>query len=175
MAASTKRYVAFLRGVSPMNAKMPELKRAFELAGFQDVKTLLSSGNVVFNARPATDEALARKAEGAMKKHLGSAFVAFVRSVESLQAVLKRDPFAGCRSKPGAKRVVTFLKERPTGKLTLPIELDGARIVSVKEREVFSDYVVNDRGPVFMTLLQKTFGKDITTRTWQTVEKAAKS
>jgi hypothetical protein len=24
------RYAAFLRGVSPMNAKMPELKKAFE-------------------------------------------------------------------------------------------------------------------------------------------------
>jgi len=28
-----KRYVAFLRGVSPMNAKMPELGSAFEAAG----------------------------------------------------------------------------------------------------------------------------------------------
>jgi uncharacterized protein (DUF1697 family) len=43
------RYVAFLRGVSPMNAKMPELKKCFESAGFTDVKTLLSSGNVVFS------------------------------------------------------------------------------------------------------------------------------
>jgi uncharacterized protein (DUF1697 family) len=158
-----------------MNAKMPELKRAFERAGFQDVKTLLSSGNVVFNARPATDEALARKAEAAMKKHLGNSFLTFVRSVESLQALLKRDPYSGLRSKPGSKRVVTFLNQRPTAKLALPIELDGARILSVKDREVFSDYVVSDRGPVFMTLLQKTFGKDITTRTWQTVEKACKS
>lgn len=42
------RYAAFLRGVSPMNAKMPELKKAFEAAGFLEVKTVLSSGNVVF-------------------------------------------------------------------------------------------------------------------------------
>ena len=48
------RYAAFLRGVSPMNAKMPELKRAFEAAGFGDVKTLLSSGNVVFDAPKAS-------------------------------------------------------------------------------------------------------------------------
>jgi uncharacterized protein (DUF1697 family) len=45
-----KRYAAFLRGVSPMNAKMPELRAAFEAAGFEDVRTLLSSGNVVFGA-----------------------------------------------------------------------------------------------------------------------------
>jgi hypothetical protein len=33
---STRRYVALLRGVSPMNAKMPELARCFEAAGFSD-------------------------------------------------------------------------------------------------------------------------------------------
>jgi len=31
------RYAAFLRGVSPMNAKMADLKRAFEAAGFTDL------------------------------------------------------------------------------------------------------------------------------------------
>ena len=41
------RYVAFLRGVSPMNARMPELKACFEAAGFSGVRTLLSSGNMV--------------------------------------------------------------------------------------------------------------------------------
>jgi uncharacterized protein (DUF1697 family) len=39
-----KRYAAFLRGVSPMDAKMPELTAAFELAGFTDVKTILPAG-----------------------------------------------------------------------------------------------------------------------------------
>jgi hypothetical protein len=41
-----RRYVAFLRGVNPMNAKMAELRRCFETAGFTDVRTVLSSGNV---------------------------------------------------------------------------------------------------------------------------------
>jgi uncharacterized protein (DUF1697 family) len=45
------RYVAFLRGVSPMNASMPALKRCFEATGFTDVRTLLSSGNVAFYVR----------------------------------------------------------------------------------------------------------------------------
>ena len=39
-----KRYAAFLRGVSPMNAKMPELKKAFEAAGFTDVRTVRAGG-----------------------------------------------------------------------------------------------------------------------------------
>ena len=38
-----------------MNAKMPELKSAFEATGFTDVKTVLSSGNAVFSATRASE------------------------------------------------------------------------------------------------------------------------
>jgi hypothetical protein len=37
-SSELRRYAAFLRGGSPKNAKMPELKRCFEAAGFKDVK-----------------------------------------------------------------------------------------------------------------------------------------
>ena len=46
-----KRYAVFLRGVMPTNCRMPELKKAFEAAGFEDVKTLLGSGNVLLRER----------------------------------------------------------------------------------------------------------------------------
>ena len=65
------RYAAFLRGVSPMNLKMPQLKEYCELAGFTNVKTLLSSGNVVFDSKTTTDAAVERKVEAAMQEHLG--------------------------------------------------------------------------------------------------------
>ena len=55
-----------------------------------------------------------------------------------------------------------------------PIELDEARILCVKDSHVFSAYVPSPRGPVFMRLIEKTFGKDVTTRTWDTVKKVAK-
>jgi uncharacterized protein (DUF1697 family) len=172
--ATSKRYVAFLRGVSPLNAKMPEVKRAFELAGFTDVRTLLTSGNVVFSARRAAEATLARKAEAAMKQHLARSFVTFVRSVDDLRTLLDSDPYSGFRTKRGFKRVVTFLEAAPEGKLALPLEIDGGRILAIVGREVFGDYRPEDRGPAFMQLLQKTFGKAITSRTWQTVEKAAR-
>jgi uncharacterized protein (DUF1697 family) len=63
-----KRYAAFLRGVSPMNAKMPELRKAFEAAGFRDVKTVLSSGNLVFSSTAAPEAGVERKDEAAMQK-----------------------------------------------------------------------------------------------------------
>jgi len=61
--ARTVRYAAFLRGVSPSNAKMPALAAAFEAAGFAEATTVLSSGNVVFAAPPAPLDALERRAD----------------------------------------------------------------------------------------------------------------
>jgi uncharacterized protein (DUF1697 family) len=168
------RYAAFLRGVSPMNAKMPELKRAFEAAGFTDVKTVLSSGNVVFSAPEAPQAELEQKAEAAMKERLGSAFPTIVRPIEALRRILDSDPYSGFRLKSGAKRVVTFLRGEPKARVKLPPELDGARILRIKDSEVFTAYVPSPRGPVFMALIEKTFGKDVTTRTWDTITKVAK-
>ena len=62
-----------------MNARMPDLKRCFEAAGFTDVRTILSSGNVVFSARAASPDALARRAEKAMAAGLERTFGTFVR------------------------------------------------------------------------------------------------
>jgi len=56
----------------------------------------------------------------------------------------------------------------------LPIERDGAHVLVHRGGEVLSAYVPGPRGPVFMSLLEKTFGKDITTRTWETVQKVAR-
>src|SRR5712692_2950395 len=96
-------YAAFLRAVSPMNAKMPELKKCFEAAGFVDVKTLLSSGNLVFRARAASEASLERKCEATMNKHLGRAFLTVVRPLDTLRAILDRDPYKSFRLAPTAK------------------------------------------------------------------------
>lgn len=48
------------------------------------------------------------------------------------------------------------------------------RILAIEGCEVFTAHVPHPKGPVFMTLLEQTFGKDITTRTWDTVQKVAR-
>jgi uncharacterized protein (DUF1697 family) len=167
------RYVAFLRGVSPQNAKMPELKRAFESAGFTEVRTLLSSGNVVFNTRAASEASIAKRAEDAMQAELGHSFGTIVRSTQFLQELLAADPFAAFSLPPASKRVVTFLRQPPDSAPVLPITRDEATILHIAGEEVFTAYVPGPNGPVFMVLLERTFGKDITTRTLGTVEKCA--
>jgi uncharacterized protein (DUF1697 family) len=167
------RFVAFLRGVSPMNAKMPALKACFEAAGFHAVRTLLSSGNVVFNARSTSLAALERRAERAMQSELGRSFVTFVRPADYLQRLVESEPFASYKLPASAKEVITFLRNRAETELKLPIARDGASILQCTGAEVLCAYVPGPKGPVFMHQLERTFGKDITTRTLETVRKCA--
>ena len=156
-----------------MNAKMPALKSCFEAAGFSDVRTLLSSGNVVFNARSSSPATLERRVERAMQSELGRTFGTIVRSAEYLQDFIESEPFAEFSLPPAAKRVVTFL--RSAGQITfeLPIERDGASILKFTGSEVLSAYVPGPKGPVFMSLLERNLGSNITTRTLETVRKCA--
>ena len=172
------RYAALLRGVSPMNCKMPELKKALEHAGFTDVKTVISSGNAVFSARKSSEASLQKKCEDAFEEHLGKRFMTIVRSIDELEALLASDPYRKIKLPAKAKRDVTFLRNPLATKPKLPVELRGASICSVDDRVAFSFHVPQEMDPAFMVLIEKTLGKDVTTRTWESVErivKAAKS
>lgn len=167
------RYVAFLRGVSPMNASMPALKRCFEAEGYSQVRTLLSSGNVVFNARSSSLATLERRAVNAMRSGLDRSFDTFVRPAAYLQALIESDPFAGFRLSPAAKRLVIFLRRPAEPGLELPIERDDAGILKLNGCEVLAAYVPGPKAATFMRLLERTFSADITTRTLDTVRKCA--
>src|SRR3954470_9291038 len=114
------RYAAFLRGVLPTNCKMTALKAAFEAAGFTDVRTVLGSGNVVFDARSLSEESLQQRAEAAMQDELGQAFLTIVRPIAQLRKILATDPYRPFKVSPKAKRIVTFLRGRPEARITLP-------------------------------------------------------
>jgi uncharacterized protein (DUF1697 family) len=152
---------------------MPALKDSFESAGFSAVRTLLSSGNVVFDARASSLAALARRAEQAQQDGLGRRFDTFVRPATYLQAFVDSDPFAEFALPPAAKRVVTFLRSPPPPAIDLPIEQHGAIILKLSGLEVLAAYVPSPNGPVFMSLLERTFGAGITTRTLDTVRRCA--
>src|SRR6266704_3200277 len=99
-------YAAFLRGVSPLNAKMSQLRTCFEAAGCTNVKTVLGSGNVVFETRSRPQPALERHLEAAMQKDLGRVFATTIRSIDQLAALVASDPYKAFKLAPKAKRIV---------------------------------------------------------------------
>lgn len=167
------RFVAFLRGVSPLNAKMPELKASFEGAGFADVRTILSSGNVVFDAAAAIESDIEKRAEEAMVRTLGRSFFTIVRPAEYLRQLLASDPYRLHGIPSDAKRVVSFLRTVREPRVALPLAEDFASVFLCSGREVFTAYQSTDKGPVFMNLIERAFGTEITTRTLETVARCA--
>jgi hypothetical protein len=82
-------------------------------------------------------------------------------------------PFEAFSLPSEAKPVITFLRRPFEAQLDLPVEHGRASILKLARSEVLSAYVPDEKGPVFMSLLEKTFGKDITTRTLETVRKCS--
>ncbi len=151
------------------------MKRSFESAGFTNVKTILSSGNVAFDASSAAETSLEQKAETALQDTLGRSFYTIVRSSAHLGKLLAQDPYANYSFPSEAKRVVSFLRNACPPKSPLPLVVDNAHILGILGREVFTAYTPHPKGPVFMQLIEKAFGKNVTTRTWETVKKCAVS
>jgi len=167
------RYVALLRGVSPSNANMGALRSSFEAAGLSDVRTVLASGNVIFSAPPTDEADLVQRCESAMQDGIGRSFATIIRPRDELRDMITADPFINQDMPVGAKAVVTFLPRPPAQLPSLPISRDGVTIFAANQRAVYTYYVVSSAGPVFMNLLEHTFGKTVTTRTWQTVRRCA--
>ena len=106
-----------------------------------------------------------------MTATLGRSFLTIVRSLDALREIVDADPYTAFELPAAAKRVVTFLRDPPHGERALPVEVDGARMLCRRGSEVFTAYVPGARGPVFMSLIEKTLGDALTTRTWDTVKK----
>jgi uncharacterized protein (DUF1697 family) len=96
---------AMLRGVNLGKRKviMSELRALIEGAGFTDVRTLVASGNLVFNTK-LTGAKLEAKLEKVILEGLELKTDVFVRDADRLDAVIAANPF-----KPFAKTNPNFL------------------------------------------------------------------
>ena len=104
---------------------------------------------------------------------MGQTFLTIIRPVQGLRTLLRSDPCKSFDVPREAKRMVTFLHHRGP-KLRLPVEMLGSRILVQRRGQVFSVYVPHPKGLVFMTHIEKTLGKEVTTRTWETVAKVVR-
>jgi uncharacterized protein (DUF1697 family) len=172
------KYVAFLRGINVgghKTVKMDALKKAFEIMGFSNVKTLLASGNVLFDTAKASESTLASQIEKTLEKTFGHEIGVLVRTVENLQKLADHNPFAGVKVTPQTRLYVTFLSENPNSNLKIPYKSpDGNfKIIQASSSEVCSVATLspNSRTVDLMSILEKEYGKRVTTRNWNTIER----
>lgn len=176
------QYVAFLRGINVGGhkaIKMEDLKKVFEASGFENVKTLLASGNVLFDAPSASENTFAKKIEEMLAKAFGHEIGVLIRTVEDLQKLAGQNPFAGVKITPQTRLYVTFLAEKTGSGLKVPhASPDGNfKITRATASEVCSVLTLTPGGRTvdLMSVLEKEFGRKITTRNWNTIQKILKA
>lgn len=104
------RYVVFLRGVNVggVNLKMAEVAKTFTDAGFDNVKTILASGNVLLDSRSGA-KAVRSAAERALRDAFGYEAWVLVYDVDELRAVSVNYPFE--REVEGHHSYITFVSD----------------------------------------------------------------
>ncbi len=90
-----KRYIALLRGINISGKNkvvMAELKKEFENLKFEDVKTYLNSGNVLFSSKEENSEKIIKQIEEMLKKNYDFEIPVFVLEQERLKDILEHTP-----------------------------------------------------------------------------------
>jgi uncharacterized protein (DUF1697 family) len=168
-------HLAFLRGINVSGQKiikMTELAAIFEDAGFQNVKTILASGNVVFESSAKSTATLTKKIESTLAKALGYEVDVMLRTLDEMRKLFELKPFGKVKA-PQATRYVTFLAEPPDPKLKLPpvSPKKNVEFILIRERDIFSISHKIERGDYANPIIEKQLHVKATTRNWNTIEK----
>jgi len=107
------RYIALLRGINVGRANrvdMADLRSLVTGLGYTGVRTLLNSGNLIFDAaRTDTAEVLAQ-VEEALQAHLHVPILVIVLSAAELAAIVAENPLRGIASDP-SRLMISFHRE----------------------------------------------------------------
>ncbi|HLL60890.1 MAG TPA: DUF1697 domain-containing protein [Candidatus Nitrosocosmicus sp.] len=172
------KYIAFLRGINVgghSKVSMTELKKLLESLSFKHVKTLLNSGNIVFESDEMDKSKLKVMIEKHLEEKFGFKILIIVRSHEEIQKLVASNPFNGIDCNSETRFYVTFLAEISDTNLSIPYESSDKnfKIISANNTEVISLLTItkNKKTTDAMKILEKEFGKNVTTRNWNTVKK----
>jgi uncharacterized protein (DUF1697 family) len=173
------KYVALLRGIAPLNPNMrnDKLRGVFEELGFVNIKTVISSGNVVFESPSRNAKRLEEIIEKALPEQLGFTSTTIIRSKKQLQQLVDKNPFKSMEHSQKSSLNVTFLKKKTRTDIKFPCKVDNRdyTLLGMYDGAVCSVIdLTSSKTPDLMLWLEKKFGKEITTRTWKTVERILK-
>ena len=170
-------HVALLRAVNlgaHGKVAMADLRTLLEGLGFAGVRTLLNSGNVVFDAGSTASGALETQIERAAAKELGLKTDFLVRSAEEWQALMKANPFAAEASDDAAHLVVLACKEAPKAAAVtaLAAAIAGRERIAARGAQVYAVYPDGiGRSKLTTALIEKHLGTRVSGRNWNTVQK----
>lgn len=171
------RYIALLRAINVGGhvVKMDKLRALFDELGFDDVETVIASGNVLFSSGARNSSALEEKIERHLEQALGYEVTTFVRTPAQLATIAEFEPFPG-EYREGHTLSVAFLKRDPGRQVAE--RLHGMRTdydeLLLRGREMYwlARGRMND-SKVWKTPMERVLGGPATSRNITTVRRLA--
>ena len=172
------KYVALLRGINVGGKnmiKMETLRATLGALGFENVKSYINSGNLVFETAAAYQEVLEQTISEAIRKEFGFDISVMVRSIDDIRSLVDDNPFEG-RFENDKDLHVFFLRE------PLSDEQISLLLTNESENELFSVRDSHIFNLLRISILDSVMGKGfidkklkipVTARNWRTVKKLA--
>jgi uncharacterized protein (DUF1697 family) len=171
------RYVALLRGINLGRNRrigMADLRDALTDAGYEEVRTLGQSGNVVLDAPGGRSaDAVADQVERAIADRFGMESRVVVRTPRQLAAVVERDPLGDVADDPRLY-LVHFLSDKPAAAAlrSLKVADVAPEVFAAHGRELYSWHPSGQqRSPLAKLIADTDLGVVVTNRNWNTVTK----
>ena len=165
--------ISLLRGVNlgaSKRLRMDGLREVYEAAGMRSVQTYVQSGNVVFKTASRDLAKLASRLEDAVEARFGFRAAVVLRSLEEMQDVIARNPFAGRPGLEGSKLLVVFLQSGVTPDAVSQMN-SGPEEVHLSGREIYIYFPEGQGRSKLFGTVDKALRGQTTARNWNTVMK----
>jgi len=173
--------ISMLRGVNVVGhnlIKMDALRALYESLKFDDPRTFIQSGNVIFRTKlphsPKNSAALANRIQNAIERTFGFRPEVILRTPDELRAAIAASPFPAHRNLHPGKILVTFLVAEPPSEAHATLRnLKGyPEEVHLKGRELYI-YFPNGAGQTKLpwSKVEKLVQVTGTARNWNSVTK----
>jgi uncharacterized protein (DUF1697 family) len=155
---------------------MSELRAFLAHLGFDDVRSLLQSGNLVFRSNARTGAGLERLLDVQAEKRLGLRTAFLVRTAKEWEAVIAHNPFHTEAKSDPSHLVVVFLKDAPHKNALKALQdaIKGPELIRAEGRQLYAVYPAGiARSRLTNKLIEEKLGTRGTGRNWNTVLKLA--
>lgn len=170
-------YLALLRGINVGGHKkvaMSDLREMCAKLGFEDARTVLQSGNLVFRTTTRAPASLERLLEAEVKHRLDLETQFFVRTAPEWRQAIHDNPFSDEARRDPSHLLVMFLRDAPPASAVKALQaaIQGREVVRAKGRQaylVYPDGIGDSR--LTINVIEKHLATRGTARNWSTVSK----
>lgn len=168
--------ISMLRGVNvgPHNRiKMDALRALYESLKFEDPRSYVQSGNVIFRTKEKNSPQLAKKIQSAIEKKFGCCPEVVLRTTDEMRKAVAANPFPERVKEEPGKVLVTFLAAAPPAGAEASLEKfkDFPEELRLKGRELYI-YFPNGAGKskVPWSSVEKLLKVTGTARNWNSLQ-----